>query len=48
MIQAALGQLSVDDVDVVIIENVGNLLCPTGWDLGEDAKVVVSEPTRGR
>ncbi len=47
MIQAALGQMPIDEVDVVIIENVGNLLCPTGWDLGEDAKVVVASLPEG-
>jgi len=47
MIQAALEQVSVEDADVVIIENVGNLLCPTGWDLGEDAKVVVASLPEG-
>jgi len=47
MIQAAMGQLDVDSADVVIIENVGNLLCPTGWDLGEDAKVVVASLPEG-
>jgi hydrogenase nickel incorporation protein HypB len=47
MIQAALEQLQVEDADVVIIENVGNLLCPTGWDLGEDAKVVVASLPEG-
>jgi hydrogenase nickel incorporation protein HypB len=47
MIQAALGQLDTSGADVVIIENVGNLLCPTGWDLGEDAKVVVASLPEG-
>jgi hydrogenase nickel incorporation protein HypB len=47
MIQVALGQLDVEGADVVIIENVGNLLCPTGWDLGEDAKVVVASLPEG-
>lgn len=47
MIQVALEQLRVEDADVVIIENVGNLLCPTGWDLGEDAKVVVASLPEG-
>jgi hydrogenase nickel incorporation protein HypB len=41
MIQSALGQLGADDIDALVIENVGNLICPTGWDLGEDAKVVI-------
>jgi len=47
MIQVALGQLDVAESDVMIIENVGNLLCPTGWDLGEDAKVVVASLPEG-
>jgi hydrogenase nickel incorporation protein HypB len=46
MIQAALQQLP-QGADVVLIENVGNLLCPTGWDLGEDAKVVVASLPEG-
>ena len=32
---------------MLVIENVGNLLCPTGWDLGEDAKVVVASLPEG-
>jgi len=47
MVQAALKQLDMAQADVVIIENVGNLLCPTGWDLGEDAKVLVASLTEG-
>lgn len=47
MIQAALDQLDLADADVVIIENVGNLMCPTGWDLGEDCKVVVASLPEG-
>ena len=35
------------EVEKLIIENVGNLLCPTGWDLGEDAKVVVASLPEG-
>ena len=47
MIKDALEDMSADDADVIIIENVGNLLCPTGWDLGEDAKVVVASLPEG-
>ena len=47
MIHEALGELNIEGSDVVIIENVGNLLCPTGWDLGEDAKVVVASLPEG-
>jgi len=46
-VMAALPQLRLDHVDVLIIENVGNLICPTEFDLGEDAKVVVTSLTEG-
>jgi hydrogenase nickel incorporation protein HypB len=46
-IAKALEQLDVEGADVVIIENVGNLMCPTGWDLGEDVKVVVASLPEG-
>ena len=47
MVQTALERLDTARADVVIIENVGNLLCPTGWDLGEDAKVLVASLPEG-
>jgi hydrogenase nickel incorporation protein HypB len=34
-------------LELLLIENVGNLVCPTSYDLGEDAKVVVSSVTEG-
>jgi hydrogenase nickel incorporation protein HypB len=46
-IMAALPQLPLGDVDVLIIENVGNLVCPVEFDLGEDAQVVVTSLTEG-
>jgi hydrogenase nickel incorporation protein HypB len=46
-IQRALDQLDVSNADVIIIENVGNLMCPTAWDLGEDIKVVVASLPEG-
>ena len=39
MIKSALE--SLPQMDLLFIENVGNLICPTGFDLGEDAKVVI-------
>jgi len=47
MIREALNELSLEGVDILIIENVGNLICPTNWDLGEDAKVVVASLPEG-
>jgi len=39
------GRLS--NLDVLFIENVGNLICPTGYDLGEDFKIVLLSVTEG-
>lgn len=47
MIRQALAQIALDETDILIIENVGNLVCPTAWDLGEDAKVVVASLPEG-
>ncbi len=43
----ALGKLGIDDLDLVIIENVGNLVCPSAFELGENAKVVVLSVAEG-
>ena len=40
-------QLPDGDADLLIIENVGNLVCPAGYDLGEDKKIVVLSVTEG-
>jgi hydrogenase nickel incorporation protein HypB len=37
----ALNQLPVGNLDIVIVENVGNLVCPSAFDLGEQGRVVV-------
>ncbi|HSK11246.1 MAG TPA: hydrogenase nickel incorporation protein HypB, partial [Vicinamibacterales bacterium] len=47
MVQRALERLPVDGLDVLFVENVGNLVCPASYDLGEDAKVVVLSVTEG-
>lgn len=47
MVRQALDNLDLETCDVVVIENVGNLLCPTGWDLGEDLRVVVASLPEG-
>lgn len=41
MVQRALPNLNLDDVDLLLVENVGNLVCPADFELGEDVKVVV-------
>jgi hydrogenase nickel incorporation protein HypB len=46
-IEKALGQVEEDRLDVLFIENVGNLICPTSFDLGEDLKVALLSVTEG-
>lgn len=46
-ISAALDGLDLSELDLVFVENVGNLVCPAAWDLGEAAKVVVFSVTEG-
>src|SRR5205823_3148689 len=47
MIERALAELDPPPSTVVMIENVGNLVCPALFDLGEDAKVVVASVAEG-
>jgi len=47
MIARALEDWPVADIDVLFIENVGNLVCPSSYDLGEHDKVVVLSVTEG-
>jgi hydrogenase nickel incorporation protein HypB len=46
-IHRALEAIDLARTRLLFIENVGNLVCPAGWDLGEDAKVVVFSATEG-
>ncbi len=47
MVQHALEELDTAKLSVVFIENVGNLVCPASFDLGEDKRVVVISVTEG-
>jgi len=47
LIEDALGKLELTGLDLLFIENVGNLVCPAGYDLGEAAKVVILSTTEG-
>jgi hydrogenase nickel incorporation protein HypB len=47
LVQDALAELPLDSVDLLIVENVGNLVCPANYDLGEAIKVVVVSTTEG-
>ena len=47
MVQSALEGWNVNDLDFLFIENVGNLVCPSSYDLGEDLRLVLLSVTEG-
>jgi hydrogenase nickel incorporation protein HypB len=47
MIQTALEGWNLNDLDFLFIENVGNLVCPASYDLGEDLRLVLMSVTEG-
>jgi hydrogenase nickel incorporation protein HypB len=47
MVRSALGDLPLEEIDLLVIENVGNLVCPAEFKVGEDARVMVSSVTEG-
>jgi hydrogenase nickel incorporation protein HypB len=47
MVRSALPALPLDDIDLLVIENVGNLVCPAEFRVGEDVRIMVSAVTEG-
>jgi hydrogenase nickel incorporation protein HypB len=47
MVRSALPAMALDELDLLVIENVGNLVCPAEFRVGEDARVMVSSVTEG-
>ena len=47
MVERHLAEWNLDDIDLLLIENVGNLVCPSSYDLGEAAKIVMLSVTEG-
>jgi len=47
MVHDALHDLSLDDIDILFIENVGNLVCPADFDIGQHRNVVLLAATEG-
>ncbi len=47
MVGRALAGMNLDHMDLLVIENVGNLVCPSSYDLGEDMKIVLISTTEG-
>lgn len=47
MVRVALPRLPLDETDLLLIENVGNLICPTSFALGEHLKVMIASTPEG-
>jgi hydrogenase nickel incorporation protein HypB len=47
MVRSALPKLDLEQIDLLVIENVGNLVCPAEFKVGEDLRVMVSSVTEG-
>lgn len=47
LVQDALSSFDLEKLDLLIIENVGNLVCPASYDLGENKKIVIISTTEG-
>jgi hydrogenase nickel incorporation protein HypB len=47
LIRDALASISLEGIKLLIIENVGNLVCPSNYDLGEAMKIVIASTTEG-
>jgi hydrogenase nickel incorporation protein HypB len=47
MVRSALEDWKLDELDFLFIENVGNLVCPSSYDLGEDLRLVLLSVTEG-
>src|SRR3954449_4593899 len=47
MVRSALPEVPLADIDLLVVENVGNLVCPAEFRIGEDARVMVCSVTEG-
>jgi hydrogenase nickel incorporation protein HypB len=47
MVRSAIPQLPLDEIDLLVIENVGNLVCPAEFRVGEDARIMICSVTEG-
>ncbi|MGP0103130.1 MAG: hydrogenase nickel incorporation protein HypB [Solirubrobacteraceae bacterium] len=47
MVRSALGAIALDELDLLVIENVGNLVCPAEFRVGEDRRAMISSVTEG-
>ena len=47
MVRSALPSIPLEEIDLLVIENVGNLVCPAEFRVGEDARVMIASVTEG-
>jgi hydrogenase nickel incorporation protein HypB len=47
MVRSGLGELDLDELDLLVVENVGNLVCPAEFRIGEHAKAMICSVTEG-
>jgi hydrogenase nickel incorporation protein HypB len=47
LVHTAFAELPLDSLDLVVVENVGNMVCPACFDIGEDAKIAFLSTTEG-
>jgi hydrogenase nickel incorporation protein HypB len=47
MVRSAIPSLALDEIDLLVVENVGNLVCPAEFRIGEDTRVMVASVTEG-
>src|SRR5213080_1315581 len=47
MVRSALGSVTLDEIDLLVIENVGNLVCPAEFKVGEHHRVMIASVTEG-
>jgi hydrogenase nickel incorporation protein HypB len=47
MVRSALPEIDLDEIDLLLIENVGNLVCPAEFHVGEDARAMVASVAEG-
>jgi hydrogenase nickel incorporation protein HypB len=47
VIEKALSGLDLEEIDILIVENIGNLVCPAEFDIGEDKRAVILSVTEG-
>jgi len=47
MIEKSIQSIDIESLDLIFIENIGNLVCPASYDLGEDSRITVLSITEG-